>query len=105
MMSTTLDTQEKNVEARGHRESATERSMLDGLECEMTVTFSPEVFAALEQLAVDTEQELGVVLVQAIALYKVVVDSKRQGKHVGVADQEDKLDVEFVGLGSPDSGL
>ncbi len=53
----------------------------------------------------DTRQDLGEVFTKAIALYKRTVNFKREGKHVGVADEAEDLEAEFVGLGSPGTGL
>jgi hypothetical protein len=72
---------------------------------EITFKITPEFYAALEQLSRDTRQNLGEVFTKAIALYKTAVDSKREGKHVGVADEAGNLETEFVGLGHAGSGL
>ena len=105
MMSVTLGSQEKSAEVLERGQEAVKQPLPDSFERQVTMTLTPEFYFALEQLTFDTRQDLGRVFAQAIALYKAVVDLKRQGKHVGVVDDENKLDEEFVGLGSADSGL
>jgi hypothetical protein len=70
----------------------------------ITLEVTPDFYATLEQLMRDTRQNLDDVFIKAIALYKVAVNSKREGKFVGVTDRPEKLEGEFVGLGSPGGG-
>jgi hypothetical protein len=79
--------------------------MLANAPREITYRVTPEFYAALEQLMYDTRQDLGEVFTKAIALYKTAVEFKREGKHVGVADEAENLETEFVGLGHAGSGL
>jgi hypothetical protein len=107
-MSTSLGSQENQAEEMDRRQEASDRSlraMLADEPCEMTFEVTPAFRAELEQLMCDTRQNLEDVFTKAIALYKAAVASKREGKHVGVADEAEKLESEFVGLGSPSSGL
>ncbi len=103
-MSTTLGSQDQYAETMDRRQEAADASLRKML-AEVTFEITPEFYAALEQLMRETQQDLEDVYWKAIALYKTVVDLKRQGKHVGVTDDPANLDREFVGLGSPESGL
>jgi hypothetical protein len=107
-MSTTLGFQVRKDEDGDQLQEANDRAirgMLADLPREITLEVTPEYYAALEQLMRDTGQNLEDVFVKAIALYKSVVEFKCEGKHVGTADDVDKLEREFVGLGSPGTGL
>ena len=53
----------------------------------------------------DTRQNLGEVFTKAIALYKTAVDFKREGKHVGVADEAERSGDRVRGIGHAGSGL
>jgi hypothetical protein len=103
-MATTLESQEPGTKVQDRREAGNSISR-EMSSARITMELTPEFYAELKQLMSDTRQDLEDVYNTAIALYKTVVDLKRQGKHVGVTDDPAKLDREFVGLGSPESGL
>jgi hypothetical protein len=52
----------------------------------------------LANLAQKTGLSEGDVLRLALGMFKVAVDAKQQGKHVGVASTPDLLDIELVGF-------
>jgi hypothetical protein len=52
----------------------------------------------LANLAQRTGLSEGDVLRLALGMFKVAVDAKQQGKHVGVASTPDLLDIELVGF-------
>jgi hypothetical protein len=64
----------------------------------ITFEISPEMFAMLRQLSAASDQPIEGVFDRAIALYKASLDALREGKHIGVADQAESLDTEFIGL-------
>ena len=103
-MATTLESQEPSTKVQDRREAGNSLSR-EMSAAKVTLELTPEFYAELEQLMRDTRQTLDEVFTKAIALYKVTVGYKREGKHVGVAESEENLDREFVGLGSPGSGL
>jgi hypothetical protein len=52
----------------------------------------------LASLAQETGLDEGDVLRLALGMFKVAVDAKRDGKHVGVARSPDALDLELTGF-------
>jgi len=107
-MSTTSDPLDRTAEAMDLCQVAADCSpggMLANAPREITYQVTPEFYAALVQLSRDTRQDLGEVFTKAIALYKTAVEFKREGKHVGAADEAENLETEFVGLGHAGSGL
>ncbi|HWE37924.1 MAG TPA: ribbon-helix-helix domain-containing protein [Isosphaeraceae bacterium] len=64
----------------------------------ITLEVTPEMMAALEKLARDSEQPLTEVIRRSLALYRAALDAIAEGKHVGYATSPDSLDVEYTGI-------
>ena len=64
----------------------------------LSLDISPELNALLEQLAASTGSTKSEVLRKAIALMEVAVDAKRQGKKLGIAERDQPLATEIIGL-------
>jgi len=64
----------------------------------LSLDISPELNALLERLATTTGGTKSDVLRKAIALMEVVVEAKRQGKKFGIAEKDQPLATEIVGL-------
>ena len=67
----------------------------------ITLSVSPEMMAAIQQIARDSRQPLEEVFTRAIALYQASLKAAVEGKHVGYASSTDGLEVEFTGLIAP----
>ena len=81
---------------------ATTRSRRDGGEKErirLSLDVSPELNRLIEDLAERTDGTKSDVLRRAIALMDVAVRANESGKRVGIADTDQGLTTEFVGLG------
>ena len=59
---------------------------------------SPDLNALLDKLAVSIGGTKSDVLLKAIVLMDVAVDAKRQGKKFGIAEQDQPLATEIVGI-------
>ena len=57
---------------------------------------SRDAYELLAGLARETGQSEGDVFRLALGMFKVAVDAKKEGKHVGVANLSEGLDVEFT---------
>ncbi len=80
----------------------TTRSRRDGSEKErirLSLDVSPELNELIEDLAERTDGTKSDVLRRAIALMDVAVRANESGKRVGVAETDQGLATEFVGLG------
>lgn len=64
----------------------------------VTMTMTPKGVRFIGDIAGDNDMSLDNVISQALVLFKHAKDAAREGKHVGIADDADKLDVEFTGL-------
>ncbi len=104
-MATTLESQEPGIKAKDRRKEAANSLSRETFAARITFEVTPEFYAVLEQLMRDTRQNLDEVFTKAIALYKATVNYKREGKHVGVTDEAERLDTEFVGIGHEVNGL
>ncbi len=65
----------------------------------LSLDVSPELNDLIEDLASRTDGTKSDVLRRAIALMDVAVRANERGKKVGVADEDETLSTEFVGLG------
>jgi hypothetical protein len=65
---------------------------------EMIVEIPAEVRAFLARLASETGGTEFDVLSKAFALYKVASDARREGKRIGILDDDFELDREIVGF-------
>ncbi|MGB9182346.1 MAG: ribbon-helix-helix domain-containing protein [Pyrinomonadaceae bacterium] len=64
----------------------------------LSLDISPELNALLEQLAAKTGGTKSDVLRKAIALMEVAVDAKRRGLKLGLAEKDQQLATEIIGL-------
>lgn len=65
---------------------------------ERILTMSPEADEFLADLARKTGLREGEVVRLALGLFATAIEAKEQGKHVGIAESPDGLDVEIVGF-------
>jgi len=61
-----------------------------------SLIMSPDANELLTSLARETRQSEGDVFRLALGMYKVAVDAKNEGKHVGIANLAEALDQEFT---------
>jgi len=64
----------------------------------LTLNLSEELNKELEQIATDTGGSKTDVLKKALALMSVSHQAVRQGQHLGLVKDADKLDREIIGL-------
>ena len=64
----------------------------------LSLDISPELNSLLEELAAKTGGTKSDVLRKAIALMEVAVDAKRRGLKLGLADRDQQLTTEIIGL-------
>lgn len=64
----------------------------------LSLDISPELNTLLEQLANTTGGTKSEVLRKAISLMEVAVEAKRQGKKFGIAERDQQLSTEIIGL-------
>jgi len=64
----------------------------------LNLQVSSELNAALDEIAEDSGSNKTDVIRQALALMKVAHAAKRNGKHLGLVADADKLDTEIIGL-------
>jgi predicted transcriptional regulator len=64
----------------------------------LSLDISPELNELLETLATTTGGTKSEVLRKAIALMEVVVEAKRQGKKFGIAEKDQPLATEIIGV-------
>ncbi|HZW30440.1 MAG TPA: hypothetical protein VFF52_06995 [Isosphaeraceae bacterium] len=62
------------------------------------LVMTPAASELLTGLAQATGTTEGDVLRLALGMFKVAVDSRKEGKHVGIATSPEALDIEFVGF-------
>ncbi len=62
------------------------------------LAMTPEAEEFLADLAQRTGLSEGDVIRLALGMFKTAVDAKEQGKHVGVAETPDVLDIELIGF-------
>lgn len=71
---------------------------LDKEKVRLSLDISPELNRLLEELAATTGGTKSDVLRKAIALMEVAVDAKRRGLKLGLADKDQTLATEIIGL-------
>jgi hypothetical protein len=59
---------------------------------------SPQLYESLESLAANTDSTISGVLRKAIILLELAVDAKRQGKKFGIAEKDQPLASEIIGI-------
>ena len=64
----------------------------------LSLDISPEMNTLLESLAGNIGGTKSDVLRKAIALMEVAVDAKRQGKKFGIAEKDQQLATEIIGI-------
>lgn len=64
----------------------------------LSLDISPEMNELIAQLAERTGSTKSEVLRKAIVLMEVAVDAKRQGKKFGIAEKDQQLATEIVGI-------
>lgn len=64
----------------------------------LSLDISPELNSLLEQLAADIGGTKSEVLRKAIALMQVAVEAKKQGKKFGIAEKDQPLATEIIGI-------
>ena len=64
----------------------------------LTMTLSREMLAVVLELGRESGQSLETVFEQAIALYRITLQAKASGKHLGLASSSDALEVDFTGF-------
>lgn len=65
---------------------------------ERNLAMTPEAGDLIARLARETGLSEGDVLRLALGMFKVAVDARKEGKHVGVAESPEALDLELVGF-------
>ncbi len=64
----------------------------------LSLDISPELNSLLEELAADIGGTKSEVLRKAIALMEVMVQAKKQGKKFGIAEKDQPLATEIIGI-------
>lgn len=64
----------------------------------LSLDISPELYDLLVSLAAKSGTTKSDVMRRAITLMEVVVDAKRQGKRFGIADKDQPLATEIIGI-------
>jgi metal-responsive CopG/Arc/MetJ family transcriptional regulator len=64
----------------------------------LSVQVSQELNQALEEIADSTGSNRSEILRQALALMKAAHRAKKEGRHLGIVSDPDKLDTEIVGV-------
>ena len=64
----------------------------------LSLDITPELYALLENLAANMGGTKSDVLRKAISLMEVAVDAKRQGKKFGIAEKDQPLATEIIGI-------
>ncbi|WP_375512063.1 DNA-binding protein [uncultured Nostoc sp.] len=64
----------------------------------INLDLSPEVYETLNNLAQQINGDNAEVLLKAIALLEVAVEAKQKGKHIWVADDNQNLETEIIGI-------
>ena len=59
---------------------------------------SPEMYQTLNDLTVTTKEDNATILLKALALMEVAVEAKQQGKHLWIADENNNLESEIIGI-------
>jgi predicted transcriptional regulator len=65
----------------------------------LSLDVSPELDEKLEDLAETIHGTKSDVLRRAIALFDVVVEARKQGKKIGIAEPDQPLATEIIGIG------
>jgi len=79
--------------AKTNNPELTERSKV-----RLSLDISPEANELIERLATQIGGTKSDVLRKAVALMEIAVDAKRQGKKFGIAEKDQQLATEIIGL-------
>jgi hypothetical protein len=69
-----------------------------GQRVQLSLDVSPELYQTLNSLAQQLHGDTADVLVKAISLLKVAVEAEKEGKKIWIANQNQELDTEIVGI-------
>jgi predicted transcriptional regulator len=69
-----------------------------GQRVQLSLDVSPELYQTLNSLAQQLNGDTADVLVKAISLLKVAVEAEKEGKRIWIANQNQELDTEIVGI-------
>ncbi|HLO50402.1 MAG TPA: DNA-binding protein [Kamptonema sp.] len=69
-----------------------------GQRIQISLDVSPEVYETLESLAQKMKGDTSEVFRKAIALLKIAVEAEEDGKKMGVANKDQTLDTEILGI-------
>ena len=79
--------------------SITERGSASGERVRLSLELSPRLYALLTELAEETHSSKADVLRRALGLMQVAVEGRKRGQRLGLADKDQPLATEIVGLG------
>ncbi len=82
-------------------EPSTDREREDPPEddgCEMVLEISSETRNLLARLAAESGGTEFDVIGKAVALYRIAMNARREGKRIGIIDADDDLDREIIGF-------
>ncbi|MBD2385129.1 DNA-binding protein [Cylindrospermum sp. FACHB-282] len=65
---------------------------------QINLDLSAELYETLNNLAQQINGDNADVLLKAIALMELAVEAKQNGKHIWIADENQKLEAEVVGI-------
>ncbi|NDJ21921.1 DNA-binding protein [Nostoc sp. B(2019)] len=65
---------------------------------QINLDLSPELHETLNKLAQQINGDNAEVLLKAIALMEVAVEAKQKGKHLWIADENQNLETEVIGI-------
>ncbi|MBD6619923.1 DNA-binding protein [Komarekiella sp. 'clone 1'] len=65
---------------------------------QIILDLSPELYETLNKIAQQINGDNAEVFVKAIALMEVAVEAKQKGKHLWIADENQNLEAEVIGI-------
>lgn len=65
---------------------------------QLNLDLSPELYKTINHLVQQMNADNTEVLLKAIALLEIAVEAKQTGKHLWIADDNQKLETEIVGI-------
>ena len=65
---------------------------------QINLDLSPELYETLNHLAQQMNGDNAEVLLKAIALLEIAVEAKQKGKHIWIADENQNIETEIVGI-------
>ncbi|MDF5734194.1 MAG: DNA-binding protein [Nostoc sp.] len=65
---------------------------------QINLDLSPELYETLNNLAQHINGDNAEVLLKALALMEVAVEAKQKGKHIWLADDNQNLETEIIGI-------